>query len=340
MHRFNRLTAVAVFLALFSVFTLFSWPVRGHGGSLLAALASEPRVYIPVVVRQPAPTPTPTPPAPEWLAYVNDYRAMAKLPRVTENPDWSYGDWLHGRYSVKNDVLAHTEDPDNSWYTPEGSAAAQSSNLAGHSAVDPSDEWAIDAWMQSPFHAVGVLDPQLLKVGYGSYREADGGLQMAAGLDVLRGLGSLPPGVTFPVKWPSDGAFVPLTSHWTSYPSPLTGCAGYVTPTGLPIILQIGAGDLSPNVSGSSFLRGSTPLAHCVFSELTYTNPDSTQQSLGRNILNARDAVVLIPRDPLTPGTRYTVSITVNGQTHAWSFTVSDSVGTDSSGTQVTLGSW
>jgi hypothetical protein len=61
---------------------------------------------------------------------------------------------------------------------------------------------------------------------------------------------------------------------------------------------------------------------------------------LGRNILNARDAVVLIPRDPLTPGTRYTVSITVNGQTHAWSFTVSDSVGTDSSGTQVTLGSW
>jgi hypothetical protein len=31
---------------------------------------------------------------------------------------------------------------------------------------------------------------------------------------------------------------------------------------------------------------------------------------------------VLIPRQPLTPGLSYTVSITTNGQTYTWSFEV------------------
>jgi uncharacterized protein YkwD len=331
-----------VLFGLVFILGLFLWSARD--GRLLAALAQD--IYVPVVVREPTPTPpptptpSPTPPGPEWLAYVNDYRAMAALPPVTENPDWSYGNWLHGRYVVKNDLLTHSEDPSNPWYSAEGSAAGESSNLAGHSAVDPSDEWAIDTWMQSPFHAVGMLDPQLLQAGYGSYREADGGLQMAAGLDVLRGLGALAPGVSFPVKWPSDGTAVPLTSHWSAYPSPLTSCPGYTTPSGLPIILQLGAGELAPDVTGSSFRQGGTPLDHCVFSELTYTNPDPGQQSLGRNILAARDAVVLVPRDPLIPGAGYTASITADGQTHSWSFTVSGSAGAGLPGAQVSLGSW
>jgi len=70
-------------------------------------------------------------------------------------------------------------------------------------------------------------------------------------------------------------------------------------------------------------MQGSTPLEHCVYDETSYTNPDGSDQSLGRSILDARDAIVLIPREPLTPGSSYTVSITVSGQTYAWSFTVS-----------------
>jgi len=248
---------------------------------------------------------------------------MAALPPVTENASWSYGNWLHAHYMVKNDVIQHTEDPSNPWYTPEGLAAAQSSNLAGHHNVNTSDKWAIDAWMQAPFHAVGILDPQLLQVGYGSYREANGGLQMGAGLDVIRGLGHIPPSVEFPIKWPSDGASVPLTLHWGEYPSPLTSCPGYSSPSGLPIILQIGPGNLTPNVTSHLFMQGSTPLEHCVFDETSYSNPDSSQQSLGRGILDSRDAIILIPRNPLTPGASYTVSITVSGKTHTWSFSVS-----------------
>ena len=59
-----------------------------------------------------------------------------------------------------------------------------------------------------------------------------------------------------------------------------------------------------------------------MFSETSYTNPDPVQQSLGRGILASRDAIVLIPRQPLTPGARYTVSLTVDGVPYGWSFQV------------------
>lgn len=331
MRRFNSSIVIVVFLfGLLSTFLLVSLSTYTDAYSCIAELTPTAYAYLPFVARQPIPTPTatPTPPPPEWLIYVNSYRVMAELPPVTENASWSYGNWLHARYIVKNNVVQHTEDPSNPWYTPEGLAAAQSSNLTSHSDVNASDKYAIDSWMQAPFHAIGVLDPQLLQVGYGSYREANGGLQMGAGLDVIRGLGSIPPSVEFPVKWPSDGASVPLTLHWGEYPSPLTSCPGYSSPSGLPIILQIGSGNLVPNVTSHSFMQGSTPLEHCVFDETSYSNPDGSQQSLGRGILNSRDAIILIPRNPLTPGGSYTASITVSGQTHTWSFTVSSTAKT------------
>ena len=335
-----------IILALLGLlsFVFLPWPISTY--SYGAELTPAARIYLPIVIRQPTPTPTATPtvrptptptstptstpPLSGWLAQVNSYRAMAGLPAVTENTSWSYGNWLHGRYMVKNDVIQHSEDPSNPWYTPAGSAAAQASNLTCSYGVDASDEYAVNSWMQAPFHAIGMLDPALLRVGYGSYREADGGLQMGAGLDVIRGLGSIPPSVEFPIRWPSDGTSVPLTRHWGEYPSPLTSCPGYSAPSGLPIILQIGPGNLVPNVTSHSFMRGSAPLDHCVFDETNYANPDSSQQSLGRSILDFRDAIVLVPRDPLTPGASYTVSITANGQAHTWSFTVSNTAETAS----------
>jgi uncharacterized protein YkwD len=286
-------------------------------------LAMVPNVYLPLIMRQPTPTPTPTPTS-AWLAYVNTYRALANLPSVSENPTWSDGDWKHARYMVKNDFIGHTEDPGNPWYTPEGLAAAQNGNTFVSSSATSPDTYAIDFWMRGPFHAVGVLDPSLQQVGYGSYREADGGWQMGATLDVIRGLGSIPPSVSFPIRYPGDGTTTGLRSYvGGEWPDPLTACPGYTTPSGLPIILQIGPGNLTPSVTAHSFLQGATPLEHCVFDETNYTNLDSSTQSTGRNILNSRDAIVLIPRQPLTPGATYTVSITTNGQIYTWSFTVS-----------------
>lgn len=285
-------------------------------------------IYIPVVYFDDSheDPPGPVPEDMEWLQYLNSYREMAGLPLLSVDTVWNYGSWLHSRYMVKNDVIGHNEDPERPWYTRDGDQTARTSNLVASHNSTASDQYAIDLWMQAPFHSVGILDPALHKVGFGSYRETDGGLQMGATLDILRGLGELPAPVSYPVVWPGDGATVPLTKHFSEYPDPLSSCPGYEPPAGLPIILQIGPGNLIPNVTAHSFKRGSESLEHCVFDETSYHNPAAGSQSLGRAILGSRDAIVLIPKNPLLSGETYSVSLTVNGKTTKWSFSVSDQV--------------
>src|SRR5204862_1094251 len=106
------------------------------------------------------------------------------------------------------------------------------------------------------------------------------------------------------------------------YPNPLTSCRGYRTPTGLPLIVQVGSGEGVPRVTGSWIFDGERPLEHCVFDESTYRNGNRTQQRLGRSILAARDAIVLIPREPLTRGRSYRATIDVDGRRIHWTFTV------------------
>ncbi len=270
-----------------------------------------------------APETGPTPPPPgDWLAYVNYYRAMAGLPAVAEDATWSNGCWLHSRYCVKEDEPGHYERPESSWYTPEGATAGGNGNVMASGSSTRSDEYAIDMWMSGPFHALGIIDPRLEEVGFGSYREAAGWWQMAATLDVLRGLGSVPPTVTFPIYYPIAGSTTYQVSYnGSEWPDPLSSCSGYSAPSGPPILLQLGSYSVTPDVTAHSFSAGGTPLDHCVYDETTYTNPDSYQQSQGRAVLNMRDAIALIPRLPLAPGTTYDVSITTNSQTYAWSFT-------------------
>jgi cardiolipin synthase A/B len=282
-------------------------------------------IYLPLIVRQyAAPTPPP-PPSGAWLDHVNSFRALVNLPNVTENPEWSDGDWKHSRYMVKNDFVGHTEDSTNLWYTPEGLLAAQKGNVFVSSSTATTDTDAIDWWMSAPFHAVAVLDPALQQVGFGSYREADGGWQMGATLDVARGQGTIPATTIFPIAYPGDGKISPLRSFGgEEWPDPLTSCPGYSAPTGLPIILQIGPGNVTPAVTAHALLQDTTLLEHCLFDETSYINPTESTRTTGRNILNSRDAIVLIPKQPLTPGATYTVSITANGQTYIWSFTISN----------------
>lgn len=262
----------------------------------------------------------------EWLYRVNEYRAQAHLPEVTENGDWSEGAWLHSRYMVKTDTVGHEEEKSSEWFSKQGKLAGESSVVVGSYDASLSDEFMVDAWMQAPFHSVSLLDPRLSTVGYGSYREEDGGYQTGATLDVIRGIGDVPRSVQYPVMWPADGEETSLYYFWGEYPDPLASCSGYTAPTGLPIIVQLGDGSNTPKVTGHSITQDGSEVEHCVFDETSYKNQaDSYAQSVGRSILDYRDAVVIIPRYPLTPGASYNVSLTSNGNTYNWSFSVTDS---------------
>ncbi len=255
---------------------------------------------------------------PAWLEYLDRFRAQAGVQWPGEDTGWSDGCWKHSRYCVKNDEITHYEDSLNDWYTPEGAAAGQSGNVAVSSSTATTDDYFLDLWMTGPFHAVGVIDPRLATTGFGSYREAIGTWQAAATLDVLRGRGGVPPGTTFPLKFPGDGGRAWLLSYTGGEaPDPLTSCSGYTTPTGPPLILQLSG---TPSVTAHSVLDGASPLTHCEVDETNYSNPDSTYQSLGRNVLAARHAVVIMPRNALTAGHIYTVSITSGGTVYGWSF--------------------
>jgi hypothetical protein len=255
------------------------------------------------------------------LQSLNAYRALAGLPPVTSELGWSQGAQLHARYLVKNDALVHAEDPANPWYSLEGDAAGQSANILAAPDATLEDAHAIDKWMSGPFHAINLLDPRLERVGYGSFREGGADFGMAAVLDTYRGLGE--PASSFPVFYPAVGKTLPLSAYsGGETPDPLSACPGYTAPSGPPILVQFGLG-FTPTVVTSHALRlDGADLEHCVFTGDTYTNPDAEQQALGRSILDNRDAVVLLPRQPLLPGQTYTVSLTTNGQAYTWSFRV------------------
>ncbi len=224
---------------------------------------------------------------------------------------------------VKNNLLTHDEDPGNAWTSVNGLAAAQASLLLTTSDMNLPDDAAVTKWMSGPFHALPILQPKLKEVGYGAYREADGGVQMAAGLDVYRGIDTLGP-AAYPVIYPANAKTLPVGQYsGGEIPDPLSACAGYTAPSGPPLIAQFGGGFSAVNLTAHAFRQGGTNLAYCIYTETSYTNPDPQQQALGRSVLDNQDAVVLIPRYPLAAGVTYTVQMTVNGQAYSWSFTVS-----------------
>ena len=63
----------------------------------------------------------------------------------------------------------------------------------------------------------------------------------------------------------------------------------------------------------------------CEIDGSNYTHPDPALQALGRIILAARGAVVLLPMDPLAIG-NYVVEITVNNQLYTWQFEVGTTI--------------
>ena len=271
-----------------------------------------------------------TAPQTTWLQDLNAYRASAGLAPVTENPSWSAGAALHARYTVKTDIFSSTENPASPWFSAGGAAAAAASIGVAHSSPAASDRLALDRWIRSPFTALMILSPRLLTVGFGSYREADNGIQMSAWLDMTRGRGEVPATTAFPLKWPVNGAIVPLPledcapGSCADFPSVLESCPGFAYPMGFPLILQLGPAATAPVLSHSSLSRqgAAQPLEHCVISEATFNHSDATQRSIGRSLLALNHAVVIIPKAPLAAGIRYTASLGVNGSTHTWSFDV------------------
>jgi hypothetical protein len=269
---------------------------------------------------------------------------------VVEEPARSLAIAAHAEYLVRNDFPdamhpdAHDEDPLAPFYSPEGDDAAMKSALVT-GFVAGTDVEAMRGWMTAPFHGVGLIDPRLDTTGFGTFADGMGATRWAAGLWTDTGMVFVPPpGTTFPIVWPGDGTEIDVLQYdGNEFPQPVSHCegAGWPIPPrgmahairfGTPIYVLYGDGSVTPAVAGSTLTRRSDMalLDHCRFDETDYVNTvdDATgaAEALGRAILGFRDCVVIVPRDPLTPGETYDVTITeATFGTTAWSFSVDPS---------------
>ncbi|HZC45076.1 MAG TPA: CAP domain-containing protein [Candidatus Acidoferrum sp.] len=284
----------------------------------------------------------PTPPAvtslsvaasSSWIDRINFFRTGAGLSPIRENSDLSAAAAAHAHYLLLNfsedirsakpmSTEAYEERPGKSGYSAKGATAAPDLQLAwGCSSYDVGMQ--IDHWIEGPFHRLAMLDPFLSEAGFGQV-SSDGCWVAALRLPP-------PPEEVKPyvraVEFPPDGAAVALDWLGLEAPDPLDSCPGYDRPVGLPITLQIGM-RVETRLTAHSLMADGKLIEHCVFDAPSYLNADPKSQEYGRWNLRNAGAIVIVPRAPLRPDVRYSVSIIAHDRTYAWSFTVAENQAT------------
>jgi hypothetical protein len=264
-------------------------------------------------------------PAP-WLARINFYRSGAGLAEISGNSEECAGVEAHARYLMLNfadeirasrplSPAAYEEDQSKSGYSDDGAVVAQNLRLAwGCSSYDAAAQ--IDRWIAGPFQRLTMLNPFLVDAAFGAASH-DGCWVAALRLPPPSGEEVKP--YPHAIEFPPDGANVSLDWVAIESPDPLASCPGYARPAGLPITLQLGR-LVETKLSAHSLIEDGKPIEHCAFDAQSYMNQDPHAQEYGRWNLRSSSAVVIVPRAPLRPGSRYSVSIIANGATYAWSF--------------------
>ena len=195
------------------------------------------------------------------LLQLNAFRRAAGLEVVTLDPTLSGGCAAHAAYLVKNNghastegLGAHDEDAQLPGFTEDGKKAAKSSNISfGHPPVA-----AVDCWMNSLFHRIPILDPNLKKVGFG-YARGTGRWRWITVLDVERGRekGRTEQIIAFPGDAQKN---VPVFLQRGETPDPIPDDkdkqAGYPITITFPLGAMVRAGDRSPEAAGRQGGRG------------------------------------------------------------------------------------
>lgn len=249
----------------------------------------------------------------DWLTSVNYYRAMAGVGPVVEDPAMSAGAASHSCYMLYNGI-SHDEVPGLTGYTTAGDTAGNNGNVAVSSVMNTSARSHIELWMSGPFHAIGVLRPNLQSTGFGKC-DLPGTPTWHSGatLDVIRGLGSAPRPAD-PIVFPGNGTTTNLDRFVVESPSPLTFC-GWSGPAGLPIIAMMP--ERTSAIPTASLDGPNGPIEVCVLSA-------GNTSGVAQQILDGDNAVVIVPRTVLAQGS-YSVSANTTARSVNWTFTVDPS---------------
>jgi len=256
----------------------------------------------------------------DYLTALNYYRSMAGLSPVVEDASLMSGAANHSCYMLYNGI-AHDEIPGRAGYTVDGDAAGNAGNVAVHSDVNASTKSFVDLWMTGPFHAIGVLRPNLQRVGYGECRNAStAAWHSGATLDVLHGLGPKAP-QTAPILFPGNGTTTSLYKFVAESPNPISLCRWKAnTLAGLPVIAMMPS-TIKTRPTATFVGPNGKKVPVCV---LTWRNTTGTAKA----ILKQANAVVVVPKAQLATGVQ-TVTIKFSRKNIVrWSFVVDPSAAT------------
>ncbi|GHF56654.1 hypothetical protein HNQ07_003684 [Deinococcus metalli] len=269
---------------------------------------------VPASPVQRPPASRPAGPAPSGS--VNAVRALAGLPTVSRVPAWDTQCAAHAGYLVRADRAEHREDPASPYRSAAGEACAP-----GHYYVssrrDSGLERAVTYWATGAFHLPQLIDPRLTRVALGRAQDGRGSVRAAAVLDVRRGLGGRG---AYPVRFPAPGQVSPYRTAATSeWPDPTASCAGYAPPVGAPIALLLGPG---ARVRSAALKVNGRAVAACVLTPQRVRGVSEADARVGRNVLAAQGAAVLLPRRPLPAGAQVRVSFATDAGRVGWTFRI------------------
>lgn len=138
-------------------------------------------------------------------------------------------------------------------------------------------------------------------------------------MNVTRGLTGT--AATEPLYWPPQNNTAPFRQYnGGELPDPIAMC-GYTGPANPCMMLRLPTA-VTGTSTGTFRNAANQTLDSCVYNQNTFTDPiNPTWQALGRQeFLGGYNAVILVPKNPLVPGTSYSVTLNVGGQDYAWSF--------------------
>jgi hypothetical protein len=233
------------------------------------------------------------------------------------------------------------------YYTDSGASSGRDAVIVSAPQINLSGAEFVDRLMTMPLSGLIPMVPQFTIVGVGAYCDPGqcaivipGRYALAKPIRIALydgpasdrmwnpslGLIPLETGrLRTPVEFPPDGATVNFQSFaGVDYPDPLSACPGYKAPTGAPISIQLGEGygpEGSLEVSAAVVSRDGAELDTCLITAASYVGSNTEQTENGKARLERFGAAVILPREPLAPGT-YKVALKESDKLYRWSFTV------------------
>lgn len=240
------------------------------------------------------------PVADKVLAMLNDRRAAAGLQPVAFDPELSAGATAHAAYLARYPEQAsrwpdaHEQQPNTAEFSAAGAWAGAHSVITN----GPVEE-CIDVWLATFYHRLPLLEPGLLRVGFGR----------AGAINVLDAGSVVNPGSTWVSVWPYDGQQGVPRTFPGELPPPVPDRLEPHS-LGYPVTIQLGPRDHAPDLTIELLDSAGDPVP-CILS--TPSAPSNPQ-------LTPNQAWCLVPVEPLGARKGYRVRAKWGATVREWGF--------------------